>query len=481
MLVTITSTAPAASDLSHLLRKHPDRAQAFSLSVGTAHVFYPEVSDERCTVALLLEVDPIALVRDKRFRGSDASTLARYVNDRPYASSSMVAAALGQVFRTAMNGKSETFPDLAASALPLEITVAAVPARGRDTAGLVTRLFEPLGWAVEESPIPLDPEFPEWGDSVYVDLVLRGEVRLSDALRQLYVLLPVLDDSKHYWVSDDEVGKLVRAGEGWLPEHPEQELIARRYLAHQRSMVDAATELLSPTARLGGLDDISADTSAENAVGDIDAANDRPRPAALAPQRAEAVLVALREVGARSVADVGCGEGALLRRMLADPAFTTIIGTDVSASVLVKAERALNLREASDRQRERVRLLQSSVTYQDDRLAGLDAIVLMEVIEHVDEERLPALEASVFGAAAPAAVIVTTPNGDYNALFESLPAGTFRHSDHRFEWSRAEFAAWADAVADRHGYTVEYRTIGDVDPALGSPTQLALFRKATDR
>lgn len=472
MLVTITSTAPTASDLSHLLRKHPDRAQEFSLSVGTAHVFYPEVSDDRCTVALLLEVDPIGLVRDKRFRGSDASTLARYVNDRPYASSSMVAVALGQVFRSAMTGTSETFPELAVSALPLEITVAAVPARGRDTAGLVTRLFEPLGWVVEESPIPLDPEFPEWGDSVYVDLVLRGHVRLSDALRQLYVLLPVLDDSKHYWVSDDEVGKLVRAGEGWLSDHPERDLITRRYLAHQRSMVDAATELLAPSARLDGLDDIPADDAEPI---------DRPRPTGLAPQRAEAVLTALRDVGARSVADVGCGEGALLRRLLVDPSFTKIVGTDVSPSVLAKAERALNLHEANDRQRERVQVLQSSVTYQDDRLDGLDAIVLMEVIEHVDPERLPALESSVFGAAAPSAVIVTTPNGEYNALFESLPAGTFRHGDHRFEWTRAEFSAWADGVAERHGYTVEYRGIGDVDADLGSPTQLALFRKATDR
>lgn len=473
MLVTVTSTAPSASNLSHLLRKHPDRAQAFPLSVGTAHVFYPEVSDERCTVAMLLEVDPIGLVRDKRFRGNDAATLARYVNDRPYASSSMVAVALGQVFKTAMNGTSESFPELAESLLPLEVSVVAVPARGRDTVGLVTRLFEPLGWAVNETPIALDPQFPDWGDSVYVDLVLRGNVRLSDALRHLYVLLPVLDDAKHYWVSDDEVGKLLRAGEGWLSDHPERELITRRYLAHQKSMVDEATELLTAGTRLDGLDDI---LTVEPATERLEA-----RPAPLAPQRAEAVLTALRDVGARAVADVGCGEGILLRRMQTDPVFTTIIGTDVSAKALAKTERALNLREASDRQRERVKLLQSSVTYQDDRIAGLDAIVLMEVIEHVDEERLPTLESSVFGAAAPGAVIVTTPNGDYNALFESLPAGGFRHADHRFEWSRAEFADWSNAVAARHGYTVEFRTVGEVDQDLGSPTQLALFRKVTDR
>lgn len=468
MLVTVTSTAPNAFNLSHLLRKHPDRAQAFPLSVGTAHVFYPEVSDNRCTVAMLLEVDPIGLVRDKRFRGGDAATLARYVNDRPYASSSMVAVALGQVFKTAMNGTSESFPELAQSSLPLEISVVAVPARGRENVGLVARLFEPLGWAVFETPIPLDPQFPEWGDSVYVDLVLRGNVPLSDALRHLYVLLPVLDDAKHYWVSDDEVGKLLRAGDGWLSAHPERELITRRYLAHQQSMVNDATQLLIAGAGLSDPDDIPT------------AGNPESRPAPLAPQRADAVLMALRDVGARAVADVGCGEGALLRRMQTDPAFTTIIGTDVSGKALSRAERALNLREASDRQRERIQLLHSSVTYQDDRIADLDAIVLMEVIEHIDEERLPALESSVFGAAAPGAVIVTTPNGDYNALF-GLPAGGFRHSDHRFEWSRAEFADWSNAVAARYGYTAEYRTVGEVDKDRGSPTQLALFRKVTDR
>lgn len=455
MLVTITSTAPQASNLSHLLRKHPDKAQSFDLAVGTAHVFYPEVSDERCTVALLLEVDAIGLVRDKRFRGGDDGSLGRYVNDRPYASSSMVAVALGQVFRTAMGGRSESFPDLAASPLPLRITVAALPTRGSDRDGLVERLFAPLGWTVSASPIVLDPEFPEWGDSPYVDLTLTGEVRLSEALRHLYVLLPVLDDSKHYWVSDDEVGKLLRAGEGWLSEHPERDLITKRYLAHQRSLVNEASGQLPTPPE--------------------ETAPTRPRP--LAPQRAEAVLQALADVSAHTVADVGCGEGALLSRLITDPAMTTIIGTDVSARALANAERRLNLREASDRQRERIRLLQSSVTYDDSRLSGLDAIVLMEVVEHVDAERLPALEASVFAAAAPSTVIVTTPNSDYNALFESLPAGRFRHPDHRFEWSRAEFAAWSSGVAERHGYAVEYRHVGDVDASLGSPTQLALFRK----
>lgn len=460
MLATITYTGPDATDLGFLLHKHPGRLQSFDLAVGRAHVFYPEQTDETCTAALMLEVDAIDLVRSKRFSGGDSSELGHYVNDRPYASSSMLAVALAQVFRTAMTGRCDARPELAASPLPLTITLAAVPSRGEP--GLASRLFEPLGWTVVDAAVPLDPEFPEWGDSRYSDLTLTGTLRLADALHQLYVMLPVLDDSKHYWVGDDEIGKLLRAGEGWLPAHPERELITRRYLAHQRGLVRDATaqlEVLDGSPVREGLDDAEIATP-------------------LRVHRAEAVLTALRDVGAHRVADVGCGPGALLTHLLADSAFTDIIGTDVSHRALDVAERRLHIRDLSDRQRDRIRLLQSSVTYQDDRLAHLDAIVLMEVVEHIELERLDALESSIFGSAAPGAVIVTTPNSDYNALYPSLPAGRFRHPDHRFEWSRAEFAAWADRVAASHGYSVEYRPVGDADETHGSPTQLALFRKA---
>jgi 3' terminal RNA ribose 2'-O-methyltransferase Hen1 len=457
LLATITYTAPNATDLGYLLFKHPGKAQSFEMSVGTAHVFYPEATEEQCTAAVLLEVDPIGLVRNRRFGGSDSFSLGHYVNDRPYASSSMLAVAIGQVFRTAMTGRCEARPELAASAIPLEITLTSVPSKG--VAGLPTRLFEPLGWTVSESPIPLDATFPAWGESRYSNITLTGTIRLADALHQLYVLLPVLDDSKHYWVSDDEVGKLVRAGEGWLADHPDRELITRRYLAHQRTMVADAT------ARLVELDD------------DVPLEDEPERATPLYSLRAEAVMSALKDVGAHSVADVGCGEGALLRRLIADAAFTQIIGTDVSNRALSAAEERLHFRDFSDRQRERVRLVQSSVTYQDDRIRGLDAVVLMEVIEHIDLERLPSLESSVFEHARPSAVVVTTPNGEYNELYPTLAAGRFRHPDHRFEWTRDELARWAAGICERHGYAVEFRAIGEVDAQLGSPTQMALFRK----
>ncbi len=469
MLVTLSTRGEAAPDLSHLLHKHPGRAQSFDLSVGTAHVFYPADTAELCTAALMLEIDAVALARSKRY-GADAQALSRYVNDRPYVSTSMLALAIGQVFRSAMAGKSESRPERAAAPIDLDVALTSVPSEADEHGvGLATRLFAPLGWAVEETRRPLDDTRPEWGDARTVGLRLRGSVRLSDALRQLTVLLPVLDDAKHYWVGDDEVGKLLRRGEGWLAEHPLRDLITTRSLAHQRELVEDAT------SRLLGLDETN-DANTDRA----DPTTDRTGAAAETPLyrcRAEAVLTALADTGARTVADVGCGEGALLRHLVADRTFTKVIGTDVAPRELERAERRLHLDEASDEQRARVRLLQSSVTYSDDRIAGLDAIVLMEVVEHVDPERLTALETSVFAAARPTAVVVTTPNAEHNVRFERLAAGRFRHPDHRFEWTRDEFRAWSTAVGDRHGYTTEFRAVGDDDPEVGPPTQLALFRR----
>lgn len=486
MLLTLSTTMPEAADLGYLLHKHPDKAQTFDTAAGTAHVFWPEAGPDRATVALLLEVDPIALVRGKGGRDQGFS-LAQYVNDRPYAASSMLSVALSKVFRTAMTGRCEARQELADSPISLEVRLPAVPSRGGTD--LVERLFGPLGWAVAAAPIPLDPEVPAWGDSRYVEATLSGIVRVADALSHLYVLMPVLDDSKHYWVSEDEVEKLTRFAGSWLPAHPERELITRRYLRHQRDLWQSAV------ARLAEVDDaepeqldnaVPVDAPAETgqaaeAAVPVDPAEPAPvgdRPASLAQLRAAAVIAALHAEGARSVVDLGCGEGALLRELIAAPAFVEILGVEVSHRALQVATRRLNFERMPDSKRARIELIQSSATYRDDRLAGKDALVLMEVIEHVDVPRLPALVRSVFAHARPISVVVTTPNVEHNVRYEFLAPGAMRHADHRFEWTRAQFRSWAEEVAGAHGYAVRYLPVGEDDPEVGPPTQMAVFRRS---
>ncbi len=470
MLLTLTTTRAPASDLGYLLHKHPQKVQAFDVAAGSAHVFYPEVSDDRCTAALLLDIDPVGLVRGRKGGPSgEGFALGQYVNDRPYAASSMLAVAMAKVFRTAMAGRCDARPELAVAALPLELHVPALSCRGGPE--MARRLFEPLGWQVTARSIPLDERFPEWGDSRYVDLRLTGTLRLADALNHLYVLLPVLDDAKHYWVSPDEVDKLIRAGEGWLTRHPERDLITRRYLAHRSALVRSAV------ARLAEVDDTEPE-ELDNATDTPEVGDERDRPVPLAHQRQGAVLAALRAAGAQRVADLGCGDGALLTHLLADSSFTSIVGTDVSARALEFAAKRLRLDRMSDRQRARLTLFQSSLTYRDNRLSGLDAAVLMEVIEHVDPPRLPAVERTVFGDAKPRTVIVTTPNVEYNVRFETLPPGSFRHRDHRFEWTRQQFRTWADAVSSRYGYAVRHLPVGTDDPEVGQPSQMAIFTMA---
>ncbi len=466
MLLTITTTRAPATDLGYLLHKHPDRLQSFAVSAGEAHVFYPEATPERCTAALLLEVDPVALVRGpagKSTKNSDTA-LAQYVNDRPYAASSMLAVAIKEAFRTALTGRYDARPDLAAARIPLTIRVPALRCRGG--ARLADSVFAPLGWSVDARSQPLQPA--EWGDSAYLDLRLTGEFRLADALNHLYVLLPVLDDAKHYWVSTEEVDKLIRAGGDWLAGHPEKELITRRYLSHQHKLTRSAL------ARLAEADDTEPE-ELDNAVDEAGSEEHKP----LAVQRREAILAVLREIGARRVGDLGCGAGALTRDLLADKQIEHVTAVDVSARALQLAARQLKLDQMPDNKRERLTIFQSSLTYRDDRLAGLDAAVLMEVIEHVDPERLPALERAVFGFAAPATVVVTTPNAEYNPHFETLPAGALRHWDHRFEWTRAEFGAWAKNAARNHGYQVRFLPVGPEHPDAGPPTQLAVFEQGS--
>ena len=466
MLLTISTTLAPATDLGYLLHKNPAELKSYQFWFGSSHVFYPAAADERCTVAVLLEVDPVELARGRNRTGVSRYD---YVNDRPYVASSFMSVALAKAFSTAMGGRSKERPELAATAMPFEIEIAALPC-GSGGAELLGRMFKPLGYEVETVGHPLDPAFPEWGESRYLTVRLAATVRLAELLSHLYVLIPVLDNQKHYWVGPDEVEKLLARGGDWLADHPERELIANRYLKYQRPLAARAI------ARLVAEEQADPDESDQQADAEEAVVEERIR---LVDQRMGAVVSALRSSGATSVIDLGCGEGRLLREMLADRRFTRIGGMDVSYRALEIAARRLRLDRMPPMQRERIALFQGSLVYRDERLSGYDAAAIVEVIEHLDDERLAAFERVVFEYARPQTIVVTTPNAEFNANWESLPAGTFRHRDHRFEWTRDQFAAWAQPLADRHGYEVRYLPIGPEQPETGAPTQMAVFGQVT--
>ncbi|MCL1800544.1 MAG: methyltransferase [Promicromonosporaceae bacterium] len=503
MLLTISTTHQPATDLGYLLHKHPDRVQQFSLSYGEATVFYPEANARRCTVALVLEVDNLALVR--KSKQSPDFALSQYVNDRSYAASSFLAAALSDVFRTARSGKATGHQELADSALPLEINIPVLPCKSPSQAH---EYFEPLGWAVNALPITLNPNFPEWGGAPYVNLTLIGEMRLADALNQLRVLIPALAGAKHYYQNREEIDKLLASGGAWLQNPPARAEITRQYFGPLREYTNEALNRLAaqdeapnfaspsgggcpPFEPAGGTRERPNFASPSGGGGtrerdgrgsdteplDLQGQPINPTPKPLREHRYQAVLEALKNSGASSVIDLGCGEGRFLVELVRDPLFTKITGTDVSTKALNIAARRLNLDEADTRKAERINLFQGALTYEDARFAGYDAAVLIEVIEHLDESRVPAVEQVVFGAARPGVVVVTTPNKTFNAHFGL--DDEHRHTDHRFEWDRARFADWANQVGERWGYRVKFTDIGTAVDGL-APTQMAVFQRVSE-
>lgn len=466
MQVELTLQAPpgsdySARDLGHLLHKHPDRVHARDVGTGALTVFFAPSSDARTRAVMHLAVDPVALVRGKAGRrgGGGDGLLAQYVNDRPYAANSLLSVALGRGIGQALAGRSRERPELAQRALPFELRV--VPLAVHGDADLITRLFAPLGYGVEAIALV------ETGARAVYDLRLSATVRLSDMLAHLSVLVPVLDDAKHYWVDDGEIDKLIARAGTWLAQHPERDLIMRRALKHRRDLVDTARARLDLSVGVApGASDAGERVQSESHAG-----------RRLHDERLDMVAAIIAQAGAARVLDLGCGEGRLIRRLLAEPRITRILGVDPALRMLETAHARLNLDEAGEAMRQRVQLQPGSLTYGDRRWRGFDAAALVEVIEHIEPARLPALEAALFDDARPGLVVVTTPNRAHNAAYAGLAPGDLRHEDHRFEWDEAEFAAWAGRVAGAHGYAFEIRPVGAVDPVHGAPSQCAIFTR----
>jgi len=371
-----------------------------------------------------------------------------------------MSTAISKVFGTALTGRADAHQALSDSSLDLSATITMLPCRGEQDK--LNKVFEPLGYEVSYETFVSDENFPDWGESKYVNLTINGKVLLRNLLKHLYVLIPVFDKQKHYWVGTDEVEKLLRIGEGWLSEHPEKEYITGRYLNRRRSLVNMAFERLAAASADG---EILTSEPDEKTV-------EKP---SLNKQRLGSVIAVLKSHGAKRVIDIGCGEGKLLNLLLKERQFTNITGVDVSHTTLKRASENLKLERAGESMLERIQLIQGSLSYKDSRFAGYDVACIIEVIEHLDIPRLTAFERVLFEFAKPPLVVLTTPNREYNAYYKNMNADDMRHGDHRFEWTRVEFKDWANQAADKFGYTVQFSEIGDVHETYGAPTQMGVF------
>ncbi|MCL2859536.1 MAG: 3' terminal RNA ribose 2'-O-methyltransferase Hen1 [Oscillospiraceae bacterium] len=453
MLLTINYTGQKTQDLGYLLHKNPMRPQEFELGYGKAYVFYPEVSDESTTVALLLDINPIDLARGKI--GSTDGGLFDYVNDRPYVCSSFMSTAISKVFGTAMSGRSKERQELVD--IPLFLT-AKIHMLFAPNQSMIPEIFEPLGYSIEVETYLNDDKFPDWGNSNYVDLTLSGTVRLQDLLNHLYTLIPVFDSKKHYYIANDEIEKLLSHGEGWLKEHPKCEYITSRYLNRRRSLVNKALLQL--------LDEPESDE---------DKTDEKEKKPNLNQTRLKAVVDEALSSGARTVIDMGCGEGNLTRLLIKEKQFIKVAAFDVSFTSLERAKSKMKVDKLHETIQNKLDLFQGSLTYRDKRFEGFDCACVVEVIEHMDESRLSAFTQILFGFSKPKAVIITTPNAEYNINYENMEENTFRHSDHRFEWDRVQFTNWAEDICEKYGYKVEIKEIGDGDEENGAPTQMGVF------
>jgi len=376
-----------------------------------------------------LEVDPIGLVRSFK-SGGRQKLLEHYVNDRPYVASSFLSVALNRVFRSAFTGASRGKQQLADAEIPLEMAIYSVPCRGGES---LLRLFEPLGYAVEAEQQALDKAFTDWGDSAYFNVEIRGTKRVRNLLRHVYVLIPVLDKEKHYWVGDDEIEKLLRHGEDWLATHPEKELIASRYLKSRRSLANDAL------AQLSGDEVIPEEEAAATQEEELE------KPIRLNDRRLQAISEVVERCKPSSVLDLGCGEGRLLKELLENRQINEIIGVDVFSRALEIAERRLRLKDMPDNQRSRIKLLNGSLTYRDLRLADKDLAIAAEVVEHIAPV-IVGLQESFVISRSRVRLLVPAPQGQLKPSRAASSANSKSPSDAASECA-CPAIAWAATFA----------------------------------
>lgn len=438
MLLTVICKDQNARDLSWLLRKRPERFQSFHLPFGAAYVFFPRYLPDLASVCLLLEVEGEKL--NELYKARDGEF--QYVNPRRFLSGSLLSSAIAKVFSSALSGERGERPELAAREYNLEARIANFSCRLKPE--YIEKIFSPLGYDVRTEPVGTD--IYDNISGVY-NLTLTGRTTLQNLLSQLFILLPVFDGQIHFWIGESRLEKFIRLGQNWLPDHPEKRLIIGEYFWPAPALKKDALTFFGATSDESG------------------------REPNLNSVRLEKITELLLAQGAKSVVDLGCGTGALLARLAAEKKFTKLAGLDISAKNIESARKKLASPGKPLREED---LFVGSLTYPDKRIAGYDAAVLCEVIEHFEPERMDLVMTNILGYARPKLLVVTTPNKTYNPVY-NLGASETRHPDHRHEFDEAEFLSFCANFSAKFAYRFEFFAIGDREPEIGAPTLGGIF------
>ena len=446
MQLTIRATGDNVKAVSYLLAKNPNNLYERNHKGHAVRMFYSLFTDTVLELTVFVTPDPLTLMQ----QSSNAYDITHYINDREFAVSSIFTSLIRSAFGTALNGQpKENYVQWVNQPFLFDFGIGPVVTDLSDEK--IRRLFEPLGYEVGIEYGETNYAFQMKVKSTARYLTLTGNVTLQKGLQQLFVLIPVLDNYKHYFIDENEIEKIKRYGEGWLDTHPEKTFIIQKALRFKEvySLLEERKE---------------NNTSQEKSV------SSKVRLNELRYKRIVEVVSNLPVK--KSVVDLGSGEGKLAVQLGFIDGVQEILAVEPSEKEQLKARRRF------EKVKDRTAFVEptpmwGSLFYYDERLKNKDVIILCEVIEHIDEERLPKIMDLLLRDYKPGVLLITTPNREYNEVYDMQDAK--RHDDHRFEWTRAEFEQWCAEKNQSGHYELTFDGIGEMHAIHGFPTQMCLF------
>ncbi|MEK4148209.1 3' terminal RNA ribose 2'-O-methyltransferase Hen1 [Robertmurraya sp. FSL W8-0741] len=450
MQLTIRASGQDVQVLSYLLAKNPNHLYERQVNNHFVRMFFSKFSKEEVEVTFFVTPDPIELSRNN----SERYEITSYINDREFVVSSIFCTFLRSALATALNGKPhEEYEHWVNHRFNLQFSFGPLSSQLSDND--IIELFAPMGYktTISAGEIDYHMNFKTKSSARYI--TVEGLTTLQMGLRQLFVLIPVLDNYKHYYIDDKEIEKLERYGEGWLDAHPQREFILRQALRFKDlySLVEKQTE--------------KGSNNQDN--------NDEIRTMRLNDLRYEKIIDSIRQIPFKdSIVDFGSGEGKLSVQLGFIEGVKEILAVEPSESASIKALKRYEKMARKENFLMPEQII-GSLFYFDERLKNKDIVILCEVIEHIDKHRLPKIMKTILNDYKPKVVMITTPNQEYNKVYKMNEE--YRHPDHRFEWTRDEFREWCEIQNGKNDYELTFDGIGEEHELYGTPTQMCLFMR----